>query len=179
MKDSGQYRSGLVLHPTILNTAEYRQFELEGTDIASNCRKFRTTWTTTMEKIFSLAFTLHCQWVTAHISNKAMIHNTENAKWRWGKASKTSVHTKERTATESCARYRNDLDYSAWARTKQNLEQSGLEISRFCCIRSCVCMSVTARHEECTVLREAVFDCVTSILHYSVPVGPQWRREPL
>jgi hypothetical protein len=46
----------------------------------------------------------------------------ENAKWSWSKASKKIMHAEKRIATELCAHYRNTLDYSAWVRTKRNLE---------------------------------------------------------
>jgi hypothetical protein len=68
-----------------------------------------------------------------------------------------SVYTEKRTATELCADYRNDLNYSAWARTKRNLDQSGLKLPKSCCYSvMCVSNCVIARHtsKEYTVLKD-------------------------
>lgn len=60
-------------------------------------------------------------------TEKAVIKQYTNA---W----KTHVHTEIRTAAEFYTKHRNDLHCSALARMKGKLEQSGLELSRFCCV---------------------------------------------
>ena len=84
----------------------------------------------------------------------------ENVKWCWSKSSKKSVHTEKRIAAELCAHYRNNLDYSAWVRTKRNLETRNIEILMYSVV--CVSNSVIARHKEYTILKDVVFECLAS-----------------
>ena len=78
------------------------------------------------KNIFSCVYLALLVSYSAYLKPRNDTQHTENAKWRWSKSPKTNVHTstKKRTATELCASYRNDFDYSTWAKTNRNLEES-------------------------------------------------------
>jgi hypothetical protein len=58
----------------------------------------------------------------------------KNTQRKWLEVSTLMLETERRTSAEFFTNHRNDLEYSASARTERKIEQSGLEVSRFYCI---------------------------------------------
>jgi hypothetical protein len=71
-------------------------------------------------------------YVKLHNLNHIPVHKNTQGK-RLKASTILAVHTEMRTSAEFCTCHRNDLDYSASARTKRKLERSGLVESRLHC----------------------------------------------